>query len=86
MSRDRNVDAVRMELKYCEHCGGLWIREGGAGVYCGRCEQKVAELATAKKRPSRLMLPRQEKTVVEEYGRLIDQESSDLEAAVGGVA
>src|SRR5438445_54904 len=34
-------DSVRMELKYCEHCGGLWVREGGAGVYCEKCRAKV---------------------------------------------
>ena len=33
---------VRMELKYCEHCGGLWVREGGGGAYCEKCEEKVA--------------------------------------------
>src|SRR3954470_22813716 len=25
-----NENHVRMELKYCEHCGGLWVREGGS--------------------------------------------------------
>lgn len=27
-----------VELKYCERCGGLWLREAGsAQVYCARC-------------------------------------------------
>src|SRR5438445_79638 len=41
-SKENNM---RVELKYCEHCGALWVREGGGGVYCGKCEPKVAEPA-----------------------------------------
>ena len=68
---------VRVELKYCEHCGGLWVREGGAGVYCEKCAPKVADLPVPKK-PGRITLPTGRTTVVE------DQET-DLQAA-GGVA
>ncbi len=29
---------IRVELKYCERCGGLWLRPQGAnGVYCAGC-------------------------------------------------
>jgi len=31
-SQDGENKTVRRELKYCEHCGGLWVRECGAGV------------------------------------------------------
>ena len=85
MSRNHRNDRqneIRMELKYCEHCGGLWVREGGAGVYCGKCEQKVAELPVPKK-PQRLELPRGERTVMEDAR--IANPMGDLEA-VGGVA
>jgi ribosomal protein L37AE/L43A len=78
-------ESVRVELKYCEHCGGLWVRERGAGaVYCEKCEPKVAELPVSKRRPARLMLPVQESSVVDDYGVGIPEEL-DLEA-VGGVA
>jgi hypothetical protein len=40
---------VGVELKYCEHCGGLWVRECGAGVYCKNCQATVAELPAPKK-------------------------------------
>jgi len=34
-SKGEKNGEVRVELKYCEHCGGLWVRERGAGVvYC----------------------------------------------------
>ena len=46
---------VGVELKYCEHCGGLWVRECGAGtVYCEKCQPKVADLPAAKARRGRL--------------------------------
>ena len=32
---------VRLELKYCERCGGLWTREHG--VLQSRCERCMAE-------------------------------------------
>ncbi len=85
MSRNHGNDRrneVRMELKYCEHCGGLWVREGGAGVYCRKCEEKVAELPVPKK-PTRLELPRGERSLVEDAP--LANRMSDMEA-VGGVA
>jgi Zn-finger nucleic acid-binding protein len=45
-----NVEEV--ELKYCERCGGLWLRRKGCRqVYCWPCVPKMAEFAVAKKRP-----------------------------------
>ena len=86
MSRNVRKDSsgTKVELKYCEHCGGLWVRESGAGVYCAKCEPKVAELPTPKKRPGRLMLPEQTKSVVEDYGPG-SEPPTDIDAA-GGAA
>lgn len=37
------VDMVRMELKYCERCGGLLVRRTGEPrVYCAICAQRMA--------------------------------------------
>ncbi len=34
---------VQVELKYCERCGGLWLRPQGAdGVYCSGCQARLA--------------------------------------------
>lgn len=86
MTGSRNENgSVRMELKYCEHCGGLWIREGGAGVYCAKCVPKVAELPPPKKKPARARLPSGPRSVAEEYGEMLPDDEFDLEAA-GGVA
>ena len=49
---------VRVELKYCEHCGGLWLREcGSMEVCCPACLPRVAQLPTPRKRPLRARLP-----------------------------
>jgi len=82
--KENENEAVRVELKYCEHCGGLWLRECGAGVvYCGNCEAKVADLPIPRKKPQRVVLPVRQPTVVEDYAT--DDGGADLEAA-GGAA
>jgi hypothetical protein len=45
---------VRMELKYCERCGGLWLRPAGSGSsYCESCAAAMAELPAVRlKRPA----------------------------------
>jgi hypothetical protein len=88
MKRDRKGEEnkeVGMELKYCEHCGGLWVRERGAGVvYCDNCRPKVADLPAPKKR--RLILPVGPHTTIEDYEIEIDHEDVMDFEAVGGVA
>ena len=77
---------VGVELKYCEHCGCLWVRECGTGVYCKACQPKVADLPMPPQKPIKLVLPVRPHTVVEEYG--FDFEVDDLGdfEAAGGVA
>jgi len=87
-SEDEENGATRLELKYCEHCGGLWVRECGAGVvYCDNCRPKVADLPLGKKKPHRVLLPVRGSALVEDYAvEFRDGEGDgDLEAA-GGVA
>jgi hypothetical protein len=44
---------VAVELKYCERCGGLWLRaQGGEGVYCPGCCVRLAELPAPTRRSS----------------------------------
>ncbi len=41
----------KLELKYCERCGGLWLRpQGGEAVYCARCQETIAELPAVRTR------------------------------------
>jgi hypothetical protein len=40
-----------MELKYCEQCGGLWLRRVGSGEdLCQRCRCAVAHFTNAWRR------------------------------------
>jgi hypothetical protein len=85
-TKNKNSE-VRVELKYCERCGGLWVRECGTGeVYCGRCLAQIADLPIPKKKPHHVGLPVRQSSLVEDYEfkNGVD-DSSDFEAA-GGVA
>lgn len=49
---------IQLELKYCERCGGLFLRRQGIGeVYCVGCAEQVVELRTTGKARSRPRLP-----------------------------
>ena len=38
-------ESVLLDLKYCERCGGLWLRpRTSAEVYCAGCAPAMAEL------------------------------------------
>jgi hypothetical protein len=76
---------VKVELKYCERCGALGVRECGGGVvYCDHCLIEVAELPPPKKHTGRLILPVRPHSVIEGY-ELDEDELADLEG-VGGAA
>jgi hypothetical protein len=39
---------MRMQLKYCEQCGGLWVRRNGENEsLCPRCRWAVARIPEA---------------------------------------
>jgi hypothetical protein len=82
--REQRSTVTRVELKYCEHCGALWVRESGTGVYCRQCEPKVADLPVPKK-PRRLILPEGLRSQLANYGDVPAEDSVELEG-VGGVA
>lgn len=46
---------VKIELKYCERCGGLFLRRAAdPEVYCVTCQPAIRQMATpSKKRASR---------------------------------
>lgn len=56
------LDLVEMELKYCERCGGLWLRRRDVDakqVYCPSCVPKMTELPVPRRnRDSRLAVER----------------------------
>ncbi len=45
---------IQVELKYCERCGGLWLRPQGAdGVYCASCRVHLAAMPNPEEAPPR---------------------------------
>ena len=45
---------IQVELKYCERCGGLWLRPRGAdGVYCASCRVRLAAMPNPEEAPPR---------------------------------
>ena len=45
---------IQVELKYCERCGGLWLRlQGADGVYCASCRVRLAAMPSPGEAPPR---------------------------------
>ena len=39
------TELIQIELKYCERCGGLWLRrKGSQQIYCASCAPFMADL------------------------------------------
>lgn len=55
---------VELELKYCERCGGLWLRvRGKDDVYCTACAAQIAELSESMPKYGRRKSVRREEGV-----------------------
>ena len=45
------LEIVRLELKYCERCGGLWMRVWGTqDAYCPPCTLQMSDLPPVRRR------------------------------------
>jgi Zn-finger nucleic acid-binding protein len=54
-----STNKLSLELKYCERCGGLWLRPvGGEQIYCVACGRAVAELPPASTEVESRRMPR----------------------------
>jgi uncharacterized Zn finger protein (UPF0148 family) len=81
---DHKADGIRVELKYCERCGGLWLREVGSGeVYCDHCEASIAELPAPKRKRPRTT---PDKAVVTACGVEVDDLYAFAPLSMGGAA
>jgi Zn-finger nucleic acid-binding protein len=51
----KTLEVIQLELKYCERCGGLWLRrQGVADVYCMACAGEMPEFSGRRKSKPRL--------------------------------
>ena len=81
---DELAGEMKFELKYCERCGGLWLRPaGGEQIYCAGCGREMAKLP-AVSRKADASTPDESGWDGEEHFE-IDDDGGDL-GAVGGVA
>ena len=79
---------LQFELKYCERCGGLWLRPvGGGQVYCVACAVAMGDLPAASHRVATARLPRCLRWGICEEGfeSAEDRDGLDREGS-GGVA
>ena len=52
------LEVIELELKYCERCGGLWLRRRDAKeVYCPPCVPQMLRCAIRRPRKSKSRLP-----------------------------
>ena len=58
MNLENDPELIHLELKYCERCGGLWLRLHGTDeVYCA-CRAETTNLpAPPRSRPRNPRLP-----------------------------
>ena len=72
----------RVEMKYCERCGALWVRAiGSRNVYCCQCERQMRELPLAGQKKAGM---RRKRADSNELGLL--RASSELDATTYGGA
>ena len=78
---------IRVELKYCERCGGLWLRPQGAdGVYCTSCRVDLAARPDPQKAPPRKARRRKARAQVQKDAQREDLQSSARIDHLQGVA
>jgi hypothetical protein len=82
--KSSSANEMQFELKYCERCGGLWLRPvGGGQIYCAACGRAMSQMPPASKEVGRAKLPEGPR-----YGGDEDDfegdEGEDLDAAGGG--
>ncbi|MGB0009838.1 MAG: hypothetical protein WA474_22250 [Candidatus Sulfotelmatobacter sp.] len=80
-----SANELSLELKYCERCGGLWLRPvGGEQIYCVACGRAMAELPPASCEIEKPRLPRGPLLAINAV-KFDADEGTDMEA-VGGAA
>ena len=73
---------IQVELKYCERCGGLWLRPRGTnGVYCTGCRVCLAAMPNPGEAP-----PRKARTRATNVQREELQSSAQIEYLQGVAA
>jgi len=88
-AKQNGAKELQFELKYCERCGGLWLRPvGGGQIYCAACGREMAQLPPGSREPETAKLPRGPRwgvDYVDDSEGFEEDDGGDIDAA-GGVA
>jgi hypothetical protein len=78
---------LRLELKYCERCGSLCLRECGRGqIYCDRCLPVVAELPAPQRERTSPQLPVAPRAFIDD-DEIVSRDMDDFDLhSAGGAA
>jgi hypothetical protein len=82
------ANELQFELKYCERCGGLWLRPaGGKQIYCVACGRAMADLPSSSTERASARMSQGPRWATEDgdIGGYDGDEGIDLDGA-GGVA
>ncbi len=80
-------DEIQIELKYCERCGGLWLRRQGTdGVYCASCRVCLAAMPDPGEAPPRKTRRRKVRLPKAEVRKHDLQSSARIESLQGVAA
>jgi hypothetical protein len=53
-----SASELQLELKYCERCGGLWLRPvAGGQIYCVACGREMNKLPVARRETGSAEMP-----------------------------
>jgi uncharacterized Zn finger protein (UPF0148 family) len=75
---------IQLDLKYCERCGGLWLRrKGDNGVYCAGCYAHFAALPTRGETPPRKPRRRKSRTASKTAQAEMQEHSAPIEHIEG---
>ncbi len=81
------TNELRVELKYCERCGVLWLRDSStAQVYCEHCRPRMDELPVQKKQRESIRLHCGKRAIVENYKLNVCEINAMPPPNVGGAA
>jgi Zn-finger nucleic acid-binding protein len=78
---------IQVELKYCERCGGLWLRPRGTdGVYCSSCRVRLEAMPDPGEAPPRKARSRRKARARERVVQREDPQNLDRIESLEGVA
>jgi Zn-finger nucleic acid-binding protein len=78
---------IQVELKYCERCGGLWLRPRGTdGVYCSGCRVRLEAMPDPGEAPPRKARSRRKARARERVVQREDPQNLDRIESLEGVA